>query len=267
MRDLGRWLRRGTFAAIAIVIHAAPILHGSTAAVAAATNESVAELVQRMDALWLRRDAHGTMADTVTLGTLALAVDPNSYDVKWRMARAYFWVAYSQPARVAKKALAAKAVEWAAQALRAQPDRVEGNYYYAVSLGEYASTVGIMQAIVDGVAGKVESSAERARAIDPDYENGAPGTVLGRFFFLLPWPKKDLDKSREYLEEVVSRHPRALLARVYLAETYHELDKDEKARQQLDYVLATDPLPGSELDRPAPKPLAQAARREWFSDR
>ena len=101
--------------------------------------------------------------------TLALAVDPHSYEVQWRMARAYFWVAYTQPSRVAKKALAAKALEWAERAVSEQPDRVEGHYFYAVALGEYASTIGVMQAVVDGVAGKVESAAQRAYAIDRDF--------------------------------------------------------------------------------------------------
>ena len=253
------WIRRATIAGLIVALAAVGPERGAPAA-----DESVDELVQRMDALWERRDAHGACADIVTLGTLALAVDSHSYAAQWRMARVYFWVAYGQPSRVAKKALAAKAIEWAERARTEQPDRVEGHYFYAVSLGEYANTIGVMQAVVDGIAGKVETAAKRAYTIDRDYWHGAPGTVLGRFYFLLPWPKRDLDKSREYLEEVVVRHPRALLARNYLAETYYELGEREKAREQLAFVLANDPEPGTELERPQPKPLARATMQRWF---
>jgi tetratricopeptide (TPR) repeat protein len=249
-------------AVTAFIVALAAVRLGPEAARAA--DESIDVLVNRMDALWARRDAHGTCANIVALGTLALAVDPHSYPVEWRMARAYFWVAYTQPSRVSKKALAAKAIEWAERARIEQPDRVEGHYFYAVALGEYASTIGIMQAVVDGVAGKVETAAKRAYAIDRDFSHGAPGTVLGRFYFLLPWPKRDLDKSRAYLEEVVARHPRALLARDYLADTYYEVGERAKAREQLAIVLASDPEPGTELDRPQPKSLAREAMQRWF---
>jgi tetratricopeptide (TPR) repeat protein len=254
------WIRRATN--VGLIVALAAVGPGPVATRAA--DESVDALVKRVDALWERRDAHGACADMVSLGTLALAVDPHSYPVQWRMARAYFWVAYTQPSRVAKKALAAKAIEWAERARIEQPDRVEGHYFYAVAVGEYANTIGVMQAVVDGVVGKVERAAKRAYTIDRDFWDGAPGTVLGRFYFLLPWPKRDLHRSRQYLEEVVARHPRALLARDYLADTYYDLGERTKAREQLAFVLASDPDPGSELDRPQPKPLAREAMQRWF---
>jgi tetratricopeptide (TPR) repeat protein len=248
--------------AVAVGFCALVVLCG--APVRAADDDSVPALVARMDGVWAHRDADGAMPDTVSLGTQALAVDPNSYEVQWRMARAYFWVAYTQSNRVVKKALAAKAMEAAERARTLQPDRIEGEYYYAITVGEYANTIGVMQALSEGVLGKIKSSAERAYAIDRDYERGAPGTVLGRLYFMLPWPKRDLDRSRRYLEEVVARHPRALVARCYLADTYYALDEHEKAREQLTFVLANEGEPGSEFDRPAPKTFAREAMQRWF---
>src|SRR5262245_55170705 len=190
---------------------------------------SVEALIAKMDAVWERRDADGAIPDLVALGQLAATIDPDKYDVEWRMARGYFWVAYTQGNRVAKKAMAGKAIEAADKARRLRPDRVEGHYFYAISVGEYANTIGIMQALTDGIAGKFETAPPRAKEINRDYYNGAPPTVLGRYYYMLPWPKRDLDLSRRYLEEAVARHPNALIARDYLAETYHELDEPEKA--------------------------------------
>ena len=226
--------------------------------------ESADALVARMDDLWARRDAQSAMPEIVSLATTGLANDPHSYEVEWRLARAYFWVANTQSNRVAKKAVAVKGVEWADRARTQRPDRVEGHYFYAIAVGEYASTIGIMQAVMDGVAGRIETAASRAYEIDRDFDHGGPGTVLGRFYYLLPWPKRDMAGSRRYLEEVVARHPRKLIARVYLAETYYDLGEHDRAREQLAFVLANDVEPGSELDRPAPKALAQDSMQRWF---
>ena len=226
--------------------------------------EAANPMLGRMDALWAQRDKGDKLQELVSLGTTAVTNEPGNYEAQWRVARAYFWVAFTQSNRVVKKAMAAKAMEWADRARTQQPQRVEGHYLYAITVGEYADTIGIMQAIVDGVAGKVELSAERAYEIDRDYYHGAPGTVLGRYYVLLPWPKRDLDRSRHYLEEVVARHPESLIARYYLADTYVELGKRDRAREQLTFILANDVAPGTELDLPAPKPLARDAMERWF---
>ena len=219
-----------------------------------------------MDGLWAHRDKSDAMQELIAVGTNALAANPHRYGAQWRVARAYFWVAYTQPSRVAKKALARTAMEWADHARTDRPDRVEGHYLFAISAGEYANTIGAAQALVEGLAGKVESAALRAYAIDRDYSNGAPGTVLGRYYFMLPWPMRDLDRSRRYLEEVVARHPGALIARDYLADTYYELGEREQARAQLTFVLANNLMPGTDLDLPAPKTLAREAMERWFPE-
>src|SRR5262249_47492183 len=127
-----RAFEMGCIAAVAlglcglVVLRAAPVQ---------AADDDVPTVVKPMDSPWAQRDAADAMPDTVTLGTRALAIDPNSYDVQWRLARAYFWVAYTQSNRVVKKAMAAKAMEAAHQARKLQPNRVEAQYYYAIAVG------------------------------------------------------------------------------------------------------------------------------------
>jgi hypothetical protein len=219
-----------------------------------------------MDALWGQRDARNVMPDLVALGTESLARAPDGFEIEWRMARAHFWVAYEQNNRVTKKALAGKAADWAGRARAHRPDRVEGHYFYAVSLGVYADCIGAVQAVMEGIAGRFETAAMHAYQIDRDFEHGAPLIVLGRYYYMLPWPKRDLERSRRYLEAAAARHPRALIARVYLAETYYELDEPAKARAELEFTLANEPATGSERDRPRPKPLARAALQRWFPE-
>ena len=223
-----------------------------------------ADVVARMDDLWRRRDQRGALEEQVALGDRALATDPDNYDATWRVARAYFWVAHLQSSRVLKKAMAGKAGELAQRAMRQQPQRVEGHYVYAVAIAEYASSVGIVQAIVEGMGTKVEQAALDSYARDPGFEQGGIITLLGRYYFVLPWPKRDLERSRQYLEEVRSRFPQQLLSRCFLAETYRDLDEDDAARAELDFILANPPPPGAPREEPDPMACARDHMRRWF---
>jgi len=242
---------------------------GITLAIAArgaAADDAATALIAQMDALWEQRDTRDVMPELLALGAEAAARAPNAFEVEWRLARAYFWVAYGQGNRVTRKAIAGKAAEWADRARAHRPDRVEGHYFYALAIGAYADCIGVVQAVMEGIQSRFETAALRAYEIDRDYEHGAPTTVLGRYYFVLPWPKRDLVRSRRYLEEAVGRHPRVLIARVYLADTYYALDEREKARAQLEFALANPPESGTELDQPPPKPLAEAAMERWFGN-
>jgi tetratricopeptide (TPR) repeat protein len=262
MRNVAQ--RRLTIAAPGALAIAIVLVSSYGSARGAPASDPSATLAQ-MDVLWEQREARDVMPELTALGAEADAGAP-SYEVEWRLARAYFWVAYGQSNRVTKKGLAGKAAAWADKARTLGPDRVEGHYFYALAIGAYADCIGVVQAVVEGIASRFETAAVRAYEIDRDFEHGAPVTVLGRYYYMLPWPKRDLERSRGYLEEAVKRHPRALIAQVYLADTYYALDERDKARAALEFALTAAPEAGSERDQPPPKPLARAALGRWFPD-
>jgi hypothetical protein len=173
----------------------------------------------RMDGLWAQRDKSDALQELVAVGTNELALDPHSYDAEWRVARAYFWVAYTQPSRVAKKAMARTAMEWADHARTDRPDRVEGHYLFAIAAGEYADTIGAGQALVEGLAGKVESTALRAYAIDRDYSNGLRARCSALLFHAAVADARS-ERSRRYLERSRAlATPGALIARLHSRRT------------------------------------------------
>ncbi|OFV90194.1 MAG: hypothetical protein A3J75_00555 [Acidobacteria bacterium RBG_16_68_9] len=233
---MARKLARGVCLAAVLYAVVAPVR-------GAADDVGMDILIGRMDRLWAQRETAEALHDLVALGMIALAIDPQSYEATWRLAQAYFWVAHTQPDRLFKKAMAAKASERAQQAVEIQPERVEGRYLYAVAVGEYASTIGIMKAVTEGVAGKIETAALKAYELDRDFDSGAPMMLLGRYYYMLPWPKRDLDRSRRYLEELKSRHPKVLTGRCYLAETYYAQGEKDQARAELDFVAQNGAQP------------------------
>jgi hypothetical protein len=236
----------------------------ASVASARAEDANLVELISRMDRLWSDRGRPGAIHDLVTLGMVAQAIDPQSFEVQWRTSRAVFWVARTQSNRFVKQAMAVRARDLAQHAITLVPERVEGHYFLAVALGEYATTSGIVRAVREGLAGRIEGAALKAYEIDRDFDRGAPMAVIGRFYFMLPWPKRDLERSRQFLEELRQRHPNALTGRYYLAETYRALGDDAAARRELEFVLEHERTPAAD-DPEAPSVLASSALREWFS--
>jgi hypothetical protein len=203
--------------------------------------------------------------ELVDTGERALQTDRPSFEVTWRVARGYWWLARTQENRTFKKALAVKAIDWAGRALELDGAHVEGHYVYAISVGEYATCIGITTAVMQDVAGKFEGAMLKSYEMDRDIDNGGPITALGRYYYVLPWPKRDLGRSLRYLEEVRQRHPDSLLGRVFLAETYYAQGEKDRARAELEYVIRAEPSSGPDYDGPQAKSTAAQRLAEWFA--
>jgi hypothetical protein len=246
--------------AVSVVVGAASCLCLLVAFASAA--EQTASAVARMDELWQRREDLDSMRRLIQIGERA-ARDREDFEIVWRIARACVFLGSMQENRTLKKALAVKGMEWGRRAIEIEPQRVEGHYFYGNTVGQYGTTIGMITAVTEGIAGKFEASMGKSYAIDRDYDDGGPMIALGRFLYVLPWPKQDLKRSRRYLEEAKQRHPNRLIARLYLADTYYELGKKTKARRELRYILRSDIPPADTPMRP--HELARQRLQEWFA--
>ena len=84
---------------------------------------------------------------------------------------------------------------FAEKAITLAPDKVEGYYYYGLSVGIYSDGVSILTALSEGLKNKTQQSFETAYKIDKTYNRGGPMLSLGRFWTVLPWPMNDEDKA------------------------------------------------------------------------
>jgi hypothetical protein len=230
--------------------------------VTAARAEQEGDAARRLDELWRARATDPSLTATLEYGRAVMEGEPDNFEAAWRMARATRWLALRSAQEKSKRRLATKAMKWAQRAIDLRPGRVEGHFYYMMAVGEYGSTLSIPRALYEGIGGKFEDAGLRAYAIDPDFDDGEVITALGRFYFVLPWPKRDLAKSRRFLEELRARHPETLTGRYYLAETYHALGEEDAARRELDFVMRAANVTD---DPDAPQVLAGVALREWFT--
>jgi len=242
-----------------------PVAFALVPLAAVAAEMAVSSDVRRMDELWAARATPGPMEELIALGEKRLREEPVSYDALWRIARAWWWIGHSTENLEVRKRSCSKAMEVAERAIALRPRGVEAQLAHGFAVGDYATSIGALRAVADGVASRFERAMLAVYEIDRDHDHGSAMVALGRYCWRLPWPLRDLERSRRYLEEARERHPRNLTGRLYLAETYRDLGDDEKARAELEYVASREPLPErAPQDAPA---RGEATRRlaEWFA--
>jgi hypothetical protein len=229
-------------AAPAIALAQATPPAGAPPAAAAAGARAPAQLLSAIDADWARRDEPGKLADERARLDEAARVAPDDYEVLWREARLYFWLADDPAIDGKEKSRLGKiGWDWGDRATAANPGRVEGWHYAAAGVGNYGLGIGVLTALKQGIEGKFKERLSRAESIDPGFQNGGIQTAWGRFYYELPWPKYSPQNSRKYLEAALKKNPANVRAHVYLADLWKKEDRPDLARTELAAALSAPP--------------------------
>jgi hypothetical protein len=198
-------------------------------AVTAATGSPYAE----MDALWMNRDAPGVQDQLLQLTADAAQKHPEDFGTLWRAARIRLWAGDGEADNEKKKVLGQSTWEFGDKAARAKPGAVEGYYFAAAGIGSYSQAVGILNALGQGLESKFNDRLDKAINIDPKFAHAAPPAVKGRYYWELPWPKRNLGKSADWLKKAIALDANALRALAWLAETQWKDGDKASARATL----------------------------------
>lgn len=193
---------------------------------------------ERFDRLWHQREDPKVMQEIFALAKEQQAKHPKDYDANWRLASVLVWEADGLPDGDQKASVAKQAWEIAEKAVEARPKEVQGQYYAGTGLGLYSEGVGILTALRQGLEGKFRSYSLAALRINRDFLDGGPLVLWGRYFFKLPWPKRDVGQSIKVLTNTLVKHPTNLRAKLYLADALLADDKKAEARKQIDEIAA-----------------------------
>lgn len=227
---------------------------GPSAAVQAA---SYAEL----DALWPRREEPGVQAQLLEATAAAVKDHPLDFGFLWRAARIRLWAGDGETDNEKKKAFGQATWELGDRAARATPGAVEGYYFAASGIGSYSQAVGILNALGQGLESKFNERLDKAINIDAKYAHAAPPAVKGRYYFELPWPKRNLGKSQDWLKKALNLDPNALRAMAWLAETQWKDGNTAEARATL-ARLAAGSLPSDAAEEHRCKAMGQKIAQE-----
>jgi hypothetical protein len=215
---------------------------------------------EQFDELWHRRGEVAAVEGMHRIVEQQLAAEPRSFDANWRLSALFNWEADAPGLDGDRKAeLGKKGWEAGDRAIEARPDDVHAQYNAGTGLGLYSEGVGILTALSQGLEGKFRDRIQRALRLDKNFNDGAPQVVWGRYFFKLPWPKRDVDESIRVLTGLVESHPTNLRGKVYLADSLADAGSIEDARKLIQQVLDA-PAGGDPPEDSRMKGLA----REWM---
>jgi tetratricopeptide (TPR) repeat protein len=188
-----------------------------------------------------------------------LVTRPTDPEILWKTARAIGNLADETPGKRGDESLLEEAVDLSRRAVRFGPGVSRAHTTLAASLGKLALFRGGKQKVE--LAREVGREAQRAADLDP--RDFAPFTVLGvlerELATLNPLlrgfaralfggvPDASLERSAELLERAVRLAPGYAAPRIELARTYVEMDREARARAELEKAIALEPR--EQLDR------------------
>ena len=204
-------------------------------------------LLQEMDVLD-RAGGYENQKKAIELGLKAVAAEPDSYEVNWKLARAYAYYTHSLQANLvpgweeACKTDAKKGMEYAEKAMTLEPDQIEGCYFFAFNAGMYSFGISIFGAITEGLKNKTQKNFENVYAMDPNFEEGDVMISLARFWHQLPWPLKDMKEALRYYREYQAtpfygKDPNTMVLMADLLADMGGKENKQEARQILETAM------------------------------
>lgn len=227
-------------------------------------NDSLPKLVASADRAYAERQTIESVQESV--GLLLQARD--DYEVAWRLSRALFFLGQESEANTidagslrlgladaenelkSARSAYAEGVKAARRAVRAKPERVEGQFWLGVNLALLARLESRPRAITHALQAK--RALQQAAAIDAAYHAAGPLRVLARLQHRLPrWLGGGVTRARHNFERALALAPANTVTRIYLAELLCELGEMGRARSELEQVLSVpaDPEWAFEIER------------------
>jgi hypothetical protein len=196
--------------------------------------------VSTLEACWKTRDDEASIKrcnDAIREGAKAF---PTNYEILWRAARFRWWTADGSTDEKLKRTIAKEGWNYASRAATANPGGPEAKYYVACNIGAYSQAVGILKALSEGLEGQFVENLDFAIKNNEAFDRAGGRTAKGRYYWELPWPKRNLKKSKEELQKGIDQHPEHLRNYLFLAETLLKDGDAKGAKVQVDKVLAGD---------------------------
>jgi tetratricopeptide (TPR) repeat protein len=227
---------------MALVIAATTAVPAPARAAGVLSEHDRQALVARADELWKKREDPTVLADDKVVLDQAMAAAPADYAVLWRTARWHFWCS-DDPKRSKDERIKLAKTAWdlAERAVVVNPGGVEGHFYAAAAMGQYALGIGVLRALAQRLEGKFTGHLREADKIDPSFAHGSIAVAWGRYYARLPWPKYDEKKATAAYQRALAINPNNLRAKVYWAELLLEEHHPEEAKRLIDEIAAAQP--------------------------
>jgi len=200
------------------------------------------ELIIQGDKLYEEMKDMATAKEALSKYQDALQMLENKFEVFWRISRLHYYIGIHTETNDEKKIVFSQGKYYADKAINLEPERPEGHYWQGVNNGKYGESRGVLKSLF--LVKPIKKAMNKVVELDESFEGGGAHRVLGRMYYKLPgFAGGSKKKSKEHLLKSLEFGPEDALTRLYLAETYIEMKDIEKAKEQLDYILAMEDDP------------------------
>lgn len=210
----------------------------------AATTETVpvAELIAQADKLYAQREDLARVREALGVLRRVRAVDGNNYEAAWRAARFNYFLGDHTTDEKERETAFRDGVAAGAVAVRAQPGRPEGHFWYGANLGGKAMIEGPLSGLA--TVKDIRREMEAVLKVDESYLGGSAYMALGRLDRETPKILGgDSQRAVETLEKGLRVGGDNALLRLRLAEAYLDVKRPEDARKQINAILTMKPNP------------------------
>ncbi len=204
------------------------------------SGQNADELIAKGDELYNEMKDMASAKEAEGLYREALFMMDNKYEAYWRISRILYYIGEHTEKKKERQILFAQGVYYAQKAIDSEPEKPDGHYWHGVNNGKYGETRGVLKSL--SLVKPIKQAMNKVIELNRSYEDGGPDRVLGRVYFKLPgFAGGSKDKSLEHLLKSKEFGPNDAVTRIYLAETYLAKDEEDKAREELEYVLNMEP--------------------------
>lgn len=231
-------------AALSLLVPAAACRKPKLEARIPSTTKGAAEAIVEADQLYAGRSD----LTKVRVGLVALrqaqADDSTNYELAWRLSKFnYYLAAHSSDSSETEKSFR-DGIEAGKLAVQLQGGKPDGHFWLGANYGGNAK-LSVLAGLSDFE--DIRREMETVLKLDESYQSGSAYMALGQLYREAPRILGgDTQKAVEYLEKGARIGPDNALLRWHLAAAYAELNRNEDARKQIDYLLAMKPAPGFE---------------------
>ena len=156
------------------------------------------------------------------------------FTAAWKLARVCYWLGTHGTEPERREALE-RGVKAGEMAVRLAPDRPEGHFWMAASMGTLGEAFGLSQGLK--YRGRIKEALERVIAIQPGWQQGSAEAALGRWYARVPrLLGGNKGKAEAHYQLALGYDPFNRFALIYYAELVEE-DTPTEARALLQRVL------------------------------
>jgi tetratricopeptide (TPR) repeat protein len=201
-----------------------------------------AELLKQADECYSAREDLARVREGLETLRRARAVDYNNFELAWRTARLDYVLGDKTTNEEERLKAFREGIEAGEIAVRAEPEKPEGHFWYGANQGGYANARGPLYGL--SAAEGLRKEMETVLRLDEGFLGGSAFMVLGRLDVELPsMLGGDTKRAVETLERGMKYGDQNSLYRLRLAEAYVKNKRMNEAREQINIILSMKPHP------------------------